>query len=356
MAILERPLETSPRTGTGTEVVAERFAPVRPVVWWAALGIAFLAAQAAILIAWVSGPWFHHVSPGQTPVPTYMKVAMIAFQVILPIAGVTAIYLFVIRPWRRERRLTTYGLLVVAFSTLWWQDPLSAYGGEWFSYNAWQVNMGSWVHEVPGWLSPGTPSHQIAYPLLIVPGAYVVIFLLVSFLGSRLMELIKARRPATGRLGLVLCCFGAMALFDLVFEGLVFMPLGSWEYPGGHWALFPTTFHKYPLNEAVTTGMLFTAFASIRYFTDESGFTIAERGAGALRTTQARAWAIRALAVTGLVSLTMLLCYGLPNTFAGLHSTRWPASIQKRSYLAYTCGPAAGRSCPPTALRATHGR
>lgn len=353
MAILERRLETE--TPAARKAATERFAPIRPVVWWAALGVAFIVAQAAILIAWVSGPWFHHVSSGPTPVPTYMKVAMIAFQAILPIAGLAIIYLFVIRPWRRERRLTTYGLLVVAFSFLWWQDPLSAYGGEWFSYNAWQVNMGSWVHDVPGWLSPGTPAHQIAYPLLIVPGAYIVIFLLVSFLGSRLMAALKTRRPQTSRLTLVLTCFVAMALFDLIFEGIVFMPLGSWEYPGGHLALFPTTFHKYPLNEALTTGMLFTAFASIKYFTDDRGLTLAERGAGALRTNATRHWVLRALAVTGMVSLCMVVFYGLPNTFAGLHSTQWPASIQKRSYLTYTCGPAAGRSCPPTALT-PHGR
>lgn len=348
--IFESPLEI----GVGRPTAADTrglFGPLRPVVGWAGLGVFFIAVQAAILIAWVTGPWFHHVSPGPTPVPTYMKVAMVAFQVILPAGGLGAIYLFVIRPWRRERRLTTCGLLVVAFSFLWWQDPLSAYGGEWFTYNAWQVNMGSWVHEVPGWLSPGTPSHQIAYPLLIVPGAYIIIFLLVSFLGSQWMTWLKTRRPQTGRLTLVLTCIVVMALFDLVFEGMVFMPLGSWEYPGGHWALFPTTFHKYPLNEALTTGMLFTSFASIKYFVDDRGFTLAERGADQLRTSPGRAWTLRALAMTGLVSLCMVLFYGLPNAIVGLHSTQWPESIQKRSYLTYTCGPAAGRSCPPTSVK-----
>jgi hypothetical protein len=85
--------------------------------------------------------------------------------------------------------------------------------------------------------------------------------------------------------------------------------------------------------------------------TDDRGFTLAERGAASLRASPARAWLVRALAVTGLVSLCMVVCYGLPNTFAGLHSTQWPASIQKRSYLTYTCGPAAGRACPPTAVK-----
>ena len=350
MAVSEAPTATVQIKTVRPVSPAPAFRSVVPVKWWAGLGGSVIVAQVAVLIAWITSEWFHHVSSGPTPVPGYMKIGMLAWQVILPISGLAIIYLFVVRPWRRERRLTTYGLLVVAFSTLWFQDPLSAYGGEWFTYNAWQVNMGSWVHEIPGWLSPGTPSHQIAYPLLVVPGAYITIFLLVSFLGSRLMATVKARRPQTGRLGLVLVCLLAMALFDVVFEGIVFMPLGAWEYPGGHLALFGATFHKYPLNEALTTGLLFTAFASIKYFADDRGLTLAERGASALRTSPARAWAVRALAVTGLVSLTMMLCYNVPNFLVGLHSTDWPRDIQTRSYLTYTCGPAVGRPCPASAV------
>lgn len=99
---------------------------------------------------------------------------------------------------RACRRLTVDGLLVAAFATLWVQDPMSAYGGEWHSYNAWLVNMGSWTNSVPGWLSPASPEHQIAYPLLVVPGAYICIFILVSLLGAKLMRTLKARRPQTG--------------------------------------------------------------------------------------------------------------------------------------------------------------
>jgi hypothetical protein len=211
--------------------------------------------------------------------------------------------------------------------------------------------MGSWVHQVPGWLAPGSPDHQIAYPVLVVPGAYICIFLLVSYLGSGLMRRIKARRPQTGRLALVACCFVAMALFDVLFEGIVFMPLGAWEYPGGRWAIFPETFHKYPLNEALTTGLIFTAFASIKYFVDDRGWTLAERGAEKLRGSARRTWAVRALAVTGMVQLAMFLGYTAPNFMIGLHSTNWNADIQKRSYLTYTCGPHTDQPCPPTAIK-----
>ncbi|HEX9833509.1 MAG TPA: spirocyclase AveC family protein, partial [Mycobacterium sp.] len=63
-----------------------------------------------------------------------------------------------------------------------------AYIGHWYTYNAWQVNMGSWVNSLPGALAPGTPTHQVAFPLLIVPCAYVVIFVLVTMLGAAIMR------------------------------------------------------------------------------------------------------------------------------------------------------------------------
>jgi len=105
------------------------------------------------------------------------------------------------------------------------------------------------------------------------------------------------------------------------------------------------------LNEALTTGLIFTAFASIRYFLDDRGQTLAERGADALRGRAGRTWAVRALAVTGMVQLAMFLGYTFPNTIVGFHSTQWNADTQKRSYLTYTCGPRVGRPCPPTAVK-----
>jgi hypothetical protein len=114
-AIAEARVEESrPRAAAS----APRLARVVPVKWCAALGAAFIVVQAGVLVAWVAGPWFHHVSPGPTPVPGNMKAAMTAFRVILPTAGLSVVYLFVVPPCRREKRLSTDGLLVVAFGFL----------------------------------------------------------------------------------------------------------------------------------------------------------------------------------------------------------------------------------------------
>jgi Spirocyclase AveC-like len=320
--------------------------PVIPVKWWAAFGAAILAFQALVLIRWVTGPYFKHVDPGPTPLPGWMKVALTFWQIALPIAGIGALYWLVVRPWRRERRIRLEGLMAIAFLNLSFHDPLSAYIGHWYTYNAWQVNMGSWVNSVPGALAPGTPDHQVAYPLLIVPGAYVVIFLLVTMMGAAIMGRAKARWPGIRRLGLVAICFAVMVPFDVFFEGIVFMPMGSWEYPGGHVKIFADTFHGYPLNEAFTTGAIFTMFACIKYFTNDRGHSLAEWGAERLGGGPVKVTTLRMLAVTGLVTLAMTIGYTLPNTWFGAHSTEWNQDIQTRSYLTYTCGAGPGIACP----------
>jgi len=334
---------------TGTRAARPAIAADRVIVpakWWAMLGAAILAFQAFVLVRWLTGPYFKHVAPGPTPLPGWMKVALTCCQIVLPLAGLVVLYWFVIRPWRRERRIGLDGLMAIAFLTLSFHDPLSAYIGHWYTYNAWQVNMGSWVNSLPGALAPGTPDHQVAYPLLIVPGAYVVVFLLVTMMGAAIMRGAKARWPAIPRLGVAAICFAVMVPFDIVFEGIVFMPMGSWEYPGGHIKIFADTYHAYPLNEALTTGAIFTMFACIKYFTNDRGQSLAERGAERLGGGPIRVTTVRMLAVTGLVTLAMTIGYTLPNTWFGAHSTAWNQDIQKRSYLTYTCGEGPGVACP----------
>jgi hypothetical protein len=213
-----------------TTIAADRV--IVPAKWWAMFGAAVLAFQAFVLVRWLTGPYFKHVAPGPTPLPGWMKVALTSCQIVLPIAGICCLYWFVVRPWRRERRVGLDGLLTIAFLTVSFHDPLSAYIGHWYTYNAWQVNMGSWLQSVPGALSPGTPDHQVAYPLLIVPGAYVVIFLLVTSMGAAIMRRARARWAAIPRIGLVAICFGVMVPFDVIFRGHRLHALGLLGVPG----------------------------------------------------------------------------------------------------------------------------
>ena len=61
------------------------------------------------------------------------------------------------RPYEHRVLANVDGMLVIAFSSLWVQDPWSSAGNHWFVYNTWMVNMGSWTHDIPWWTSFGKP-------------------------------------------------------------------------------------------------------------------------------------------------------------------------------------------------------
>jgi hypothetical protein len=280
-----------------------------------------------------------------------MKIDMIIIQAVNVPAALFLLYWFVVRRWRRDRELGVDGLLVVAFATLWFEDPMSAYGGTIFTYNTWLIQFGSWVHDVPGWLSFGRPGHMIPEPLFI-PFLYVWFFLLPAVGGCWVMRRAKARWPRMGVVGLLGICFGALCIFDLVVEGILFLPLGVWEYPGGSSiALFPSTYHKYPINEMLTIAAECTLVAALRYFLDDKGHTIVERGIDRVRTTPGRKLVLRALAVIAATHVIVTIGYNIPNGWMAVHSPAWPADLQKRSYLTDgICGAGTDRACPGPAV------
>jgi Spirocyclase AveC-like len=323
-----------------------------PINVWAAIGALALAFIAFVLIRWITGPLFTPVHTGPDTPPAFMKANLIFWEVVSLPAALALIYRFVIRPWRRERAIGVDGLLVMAYATIWFQDPLSDGAGQWFTYNSYLVNFGSWANSVPGWSTYGTPGHMLVEPILVIPALYVYFFWIAATLGSRLMRATKRRWPQLGTAGVVAICFGAVLGIDLVLEGLLWMPGGLWALPGGHGSvLFAGSYDQFTANEWILVSLTLTAGACVRYFVDDRGRSIAERGSERLHgRIGVRALAARrVLATVGVMQVVMLCCYTLPQTLISASPAAWPAALQKRSYFTDgLCGPATPRACPGT--------
>lgn len=134
--------------------------PSRRVKIWATAGGIILAFQIYVWIRWITGPYFTRVDPGPTDPPTFMKIALMMWQIGSPVLFPVAIWWFIIRPWRRERRITLDGMIMVSTGLFFFQDPLLNYINTWCTYNAWAFNMGSWAPHVPGWMSPRSPARR----------------------------------------------------------------------------------------------------------------------------------------------------------------------------------------------------
>lgn len=337
--------------------VQEKASP--PVVLWGAFGAVMLAFIVYVWVSWITGPYFERVPAGPSDPPTWMKAELIVQMVLCTGSIFALIGWFTIRPLVKQRRMTLDGMLMIIFFTFWFQDPLSAYTGHWFTYNAWMPNMGSWVAEVPGWGSFGEPGAMIPEPYLWTAGVYVWSSALVVFLGCWFMRKCKARWPWMTRYHLIAACFGLMVVVDLVLEAIIWMPLGTYQYPGaGHLAINEGTYYQFPIWEAPLFGAFLTGIACLRYFRNDKGETWAERGVSKIETGPKRKQLLRFLALLGAGHAMFLALYNIPAAmFVSTHTTEWPADIQKRSYFTDgICGDGTGRLCPGGSLPLQKGK
>jgi Spirocyclase AveC-like len=322
---------------------------VVPVRYWAFAGALIVAFILYALISWVSGPFFHQVKPGPTPEPGWMKVSLVVWQSALGVLWLGMLWWWVVRPWRRERTVTTEGLFTIAGMTLFFQDPLSDYFNVWVTYNAHLVNWGSWVHEIPGWMAYGAPGHDVVEPPLFVPFCHGTAWIIFCLIGSWMIRVARRQFPRMGVGGLFAVVWGGMFVMDLIVEGLLYVPFGIFTFAGGHSPnLFPQSYHKFPLHEALFVGLWSTVLVFLFHFRDDRGMTFVERGADRVRGGVLKRAGLRLLALIAALQVGFFVVYMVPTiAFFASKSTAWPRDLQNRSYLLDgLCGQGTAFACP----------
>ncbi|MBP2454914.1 spirocyclase AveC family protein [Mycolicibacterium lutetiense] len=316
---------------------------------WATVGGMVLLLTLYLFIRWVTGPYFEPVSGGPSEPPMYMKIPLMANAVVLWIGLPVALWFFIIRPWVRERRITLDGMLLVSMGLMMFQDPMLNYYSTWCTYNAWLFNQGSWAPHIPGWVAHEEPGHTVPEPLLTnIPG-YAYGVLLLTIVGCLIMRKIKNRWPGISNLRLILVTYAIAFVFDFVMEALIMLPIGFYSYPGAIQSLSfnAGTYYQWPIYEGLMWGGVQTALVCLRFFTDDKGHTVVERGIDRLRGGFIKQQFVRFLAIFGGVSACFFLFYNVPATWLGMHADPWPEDVQKRSYFnPGICGEGTDRPCP----------
>lgn len=330
------PREPGPRTSNRVKVLA-------------GIGGAILAFQLYVWIRWITGPYFERVPQGPSEPPLYMKIPLIANAVILWVALPFALYYFFIKPWRQERRITLDGMLLISMGLMFFQDPFLNYFNTWCTYNTWLFNMGSWAPYFPGTTNPEEPGAMVAEPLLTNAPGYAYGVLLITIIGCVIMRKIKARWPNISNLRLILVTYAIAFVFDFVMEALVLLPTGLYTYPGAIQSLSfnAGTYYQWPVYEGLMWGAVQTALCCLRYFTDDRGRTIMERGLDSVRGGFVRQQFTRFLAIFAGVSACFFFFYNIPAIWLGMHADPWPEDHQKRSYFnGGICGEGTDKPCP----------
>jgi hypothetical protein len=324
-------------------VLEERKA--RPVLWWAGFGAVVLAYQVYLYTAWLVSGDAKHVRTGPSTVPGWMKVELNIWQVVGVVAAVSIVYFFVVRRWRREGHLTLNGMFCLTFLTLYWQDVLIQYLVPSFAWNTYMFNRAGWYAHIPVVLPP--QRNHFAEPLVWGIACYIYLMFAAVIIGAWIMRKIKSRWPRMGKMGIILTSFALFFLFDTAAETLMLLG-GVYSYPGApRWAtLYGGHYFQFPLYEGVLFGACWAAWCCIRYFTDDKGRTVAERGIDEVKVSEKGKIGVRFLAIVGVcnaIFLVFTLLWGL----ASLSSSPWPKDIVNRSYLnGNLCGPATPYACP----------
>jgi Spirocyclase AveC-like len=339
-------------TQTGTGPVREvEPGGGKPVKLWAALGAAWLVLYAYILISWVTGPHFKRVPAGSTELPQWMKIVLNVYQPFGVAAALFCVYWFIIRSYRRERKVNANALLLcVMFGVLWVQDPWVSYYQPVFTFNSYMPNMGSWVANVPGWqsIAAGHPGAMQAYPVFFLIPLYAYALFTVTLLCAFLMRRAKARWPRLSNPVLLAGCWLFASVLALVMEGL-WLRLGFYGYWEGipSLTLFHGHYYQVPVYESALLGLWWTFFAALVYFRNDRGETLAERGISRVRASEPVKVGLRLLALVGLASTIYMVAYNVPYQYFNMRTGEWPADVQQRSYFTNgICGPQTDQACP----------
>jgi hypothetical protein len=317
----------------------------QPAVWWAAIGVFFCGLALYVQGSWILGGDAKTVHTGVTPVPEYMKIGAVTQEILFGLAIPCLFYWLVVRPKRRDGRISLEGLLFLAFFSVWWQDPLYNYLTTGFTYNATFLNLGGWASHIPGWSSPN--GQKFAEPLIWDLSFYVVVSVIGVILGSRFMHWALGRWPrlTVGRLLLVMA-IGAM-LGDFAME-FFWVRIGSYAYAGTIRSLtiFPSRFYRFPLYEPLLAMPLFLGWIALYHFRNDKGQTLVERGVDKVHVGERSKTWIRFFALAGALNLIFLLLNNVWVNVFQIHIDAWPTTLQQRSYFTHgMCGQGTSYPC-----------
>jgi len=323
------------------------------VLIWAAAGALSTFVIVRGLAAWIAGPDFKSSPKGTDPISDTKLLALHCFEGAVFAVGLLMVWRYLVRPLVRERRFTFDGMLIVAVLLMYFYDPLDNYFNYTFSYNAHFLNFASWAREIPGLQAPN--QRFFPEPFLVMGGFYAIFMFGSAVFGCWSLRRLAAARPGASHLRLFAWLFLIVVVLDTVVEN-VFMRTQFAAYPGVVHSLsvFAGKYYQFPLYEPFIIATFACGMTAIRWFRDDRGQSVAERGVETLRVGGRARTGLRFLAVTGLVHTWFIVAYFVPYNFFALKADTFPPMP---SYLrAGICGQGTDYACPSQWVPIPHGK
>jgi hypothetical protein len=283
--------------------------------------LAVIGALVAGYALWTWGAWLAsgptQVTASRDPESASWWVAR-GYEVIMLIV-VVALTVRIIHQCRQQRRLVFDAVMVIAgFFTLFW-DPMVNWMQPNFMYSSQWVNLSTWVAQAPGVVNP--TAGLMPQPVFIM---FIYPFGLLGFaiILNHGMRVVRRRFPPVSNLALLAFTYAYGLFLGFCLEAPTFL-FNLWGLPGAPatFSLFANGQH-YAWAEYLTTGIVFTTFAAVRYFRDDRGQAITERGLDNVSPAARTTVSIFATIAMFAMSMWVLLLVQIP---AGLHASPYPA-------------------------------
>ncbi|MEW6472842.1 MAG: spirocyclase AveC family protein [Actinomycetota bacterium] len=291
-----------------------------------------LGALGAVLVVVQAWTWSAWLADGPSQVTEFQNPADFTFKAARVMEAVAAVAFVAMAAWivarcLRERRLIFDAKLFVAGLSALWLDAWTNFAAPIWFYSTNFTNTPPPTAYLPGVINPvmkdmpfPTLFHFFNYPLACV-GAGIIV--------SALLTRLRRRFPTWSvRRLLVLCALFGMG-FDLVYESFM-IRTGMWAFPGtpDELALWGTQAGKFPIFEIVPAGLAFAAFGALRFFRDDRGDHVTERG---LRNETPRRQAtislLATIAVINLLWIAMCTIQVVAGFYADPYKPMQPALV-----------------------------
>jgi len=313
-----------------------------PLVFWSSFGLVATALAMTAWVGWIGSDGFTRSDPG----PDHYRFLwyLRTFEVVSVIATIAMVGWFVVRPWRRERRVPIDGKILLGMFIAYYVDPLLNIFNHAFAMNAHALNFGSWSDFMPAFPSP--QQDRFAEGLLWAQPLYMYFGLLAAMAGCRLLSALRSRMPRASSATIYAVVYLCFVVGDVVVEMVFIVYPQLYTFPGvpAGFSLFAGEVYQFPLYHSLFAAVFAIMVTWLRDSVDENGRSAVERGVDALDISAFRRRAMAFLAVTGFCTASAL-GYFLPYSAATMTADTY---VELPSYLspAAFCGIDGKPICP----------
>lgn len=282
----------------------------------------FLAMAAVPLLAYQIWTWVAWLASGPYQVTAYRDTSSFSWyaahtlEIVMGIV-VVALVIYLVRQCRQQRRLTFDAMMFIGLvCTLFWDTITNAIEPLWLYSTNW-VNLNDWWGSAPFIVRPA--AGEGPNPILVL-GLLYALGTLEAMMLSTTMRRARNRWPGITTARLLAFTFVPAALVGAVLSMTMIVP-HLWAGPGFGAQLIDTDNYRYSLFEFLYIGAWSTTLGSLRFFVNERGERLTERGLSHLPAR--RRTAVSLLATIGACNLSVIL-WSIPVLFSGFHSHEYP--------------------------------